>query len=109
MALRRTLANLNFQRHDKKLQRHRRRQPRCQCRGQQRKVLPSQQRKQRLAKGRLTESIPNKEMNGNYRDQCGEKQKERNGLGYLQYRLLTYDKLIEEMTEEKLFDFYGFE
>ena len=63
MALRRTPANLNFQRHDKELQRHRRRQPRCQCRGQQRKVLPSQQRKQRLAKGRLTESIPNKEMN----------------------------------------------
>ena len=65
MALRRTPANLNFQRHDKELQRHRRRQPRCQCREQQRKVLPSQQRKQRLAKGRLTESIPNKEMNAN--------------------------------------------
>ena len=65
MALRRTQTNLNFQRHDKELQRHRRRQPRCQCRGQQRKVLPSQQRKQRLAKGRLRESIPNKEMNGN--------------------------------------------
>ena len=65
MALRRTQANLKFQRHDKELQRHRRRQPRCQCRGQQRKVLSSQQRKQRLAKGRLTGSIPNKEMNGN--------------------------------------------
>ena len=65
MALRRIPANLNFQRHDKELQRYRRRQPRFQCRGQQRKVLPSQQRNQRLAKGRLTESIPKKEMNSN--------------------------------------------